>query len=184
MDSYAIHHNSAHCPQGTLCTKAKHLKHNRRRVRVDTLLGCSVSYLENISHPPPSVKAVLNFFLLFLAAAFHPQESRSQKQRFLFLAECAAGRLLAFACAVALDVHVLCMAFIIAVVHTITSLTVDADRPARMLQRTHIGIAGTFCRKTFATRVIRMLRMLSSHHDVAFTTTFTFVVYATLHATI
>lgn len=91
---------------------------------------------------------------------------------------------MAVTCVMTCNVHMLGMALIICIIHAVTSLTVNTDRPARVLQSAHIRIARPLYGKAFTAGIILAVRMLSSYHDVAFTAALVFVVYTVFHAAV
>ena len=76
------------------------------------------------------------------------------------------------------------MALVVLIIHTVTRLTVNADRPAGMLEGADIGIPRTFPGKALTAGIASALRMFSSHRYLAFTAAFTFVVYAVVHTAV
>ena len=86
---------------------------NRRKVRVDTLLAIMCSLHTSLLY---------HSFHSFVNTKFH----------FLFLFKSSAGRSPTIAGAASLDVHMICMAFIIGIIYAFCCLTVDADGSAGM----------------------------------------------------
>lgn len=99
---------------------------------------------------------------------------------FLSFLKCCAQSRLTVAGPVPFDINVLCMTLIIAVIGAVDRFTVNADRSARMLQRTLIGIALALC-KAFAARIAAVAGLFAAYHNVALTAAFFFVVDTVVH---
>lgn len=65
----------------------------------------------------------------------------------------------------AADVYGLRMAFIIAVIDTLTCLTINGNRLARVIQRALIAVP-SFVAEALAASIANLLRLTSAHHNV------------------
>lgn len=108
---------------------------------------------------------------------------RAYKQALFLFCKGTAGCLMTIAGAVARNVYMLCMAFVIAVIFAVVCFTVDADCLAGMLQCADISITGTLSGKAFTAGIILFLRMLSAYHNIALTAVFSLIVYTVFHTT-
>lgn len=70
-------------------------------------------------------------------------------------------------CAVSFDIHMFGVAFVIAVIHTLYRFTVNADRPARVFQRTAVSVV-PLLGKTLTAGIRAAVRMGAAYHDIAF----------------
>lgn len=87
----------------------------------------------------------------------------------LLLPERSAGRSLAFACAAALDIHMIRMAFIIGIINAFHCLAIDTDGSAGVNDGACKGISAlSFLNKAFAAGPVTAAGMLSAYHNVAF----------------
>ena len=75
------------------------------------------------------------------------------------------------------DIHMLRVTFIIGVVHTFCRLTVDADRPAGMLQRADIRVAASLG-KALTAGPVTVTGVTASHHDIPFTAAILLIIAA------
>lgn len=136
-----------------------------RKVRVDTLLGCYMLF--TCFNSIPHTQTFVNYFFI------------------LFLPEGSAGRLPAVTCAAALDVHMLCYAFIIIIIHTFHGITIDADDLAWVLQRAGIGIPSlSSLGKALTAGIIRTAGMLPAHHNIALAAKSLLIIGTVFHPTL
>ena len=88
--------------------------------------------------------------------------------------ESGTGCFLAVACTAALNIHMVCIAFIIRIIHTPGRFTVNADRPGRVHG---IGNALSLSLpKALAASILLFPGRLSSDHDISLTAAFLAVI--------
>lgn len=102
----------------------------------------------------------------------------------LFLRKCSAGRLLTVAGAAALDVHMVCVAFVVGIVDALHRLAVDADGRTGMNHGTLEGIHPFPLRsKALTAGPVTVAGPFSANHDVALAAQVLVIVGAIIHRT-
>lgn len=102
----------------------------------------------------------------------------------LFFRKRSAGCLFTVTGAAALDVHMVCVTFVVGVVNTLYSFTVDADGGAWMRHGALEGISSlSLLHKALAAGTVTVICMFTAHHDVAFAAQMPVVVGTIIHCT-